>query len=108
VVQAAYAAGDGRRNRQRSTLYFGRQRIQGRFLDHDLGFLDAAYPGRLHDNGKEVARYLAIKKFPGIVVIHSLNEVGAQAMKRYLPQAHIAPYGSFDIVDVRSCAMGDV
>jgi hypothetical protein len=42
------------------------------------------------------------------VVIHSLNEVGAQAMKRYLPQAHIAPYGSFDIVDVRSCAMGDV
>jgi hypothetical protein len=67
------------------------------FLDHDLGFLDAADPNRLHHNGKEVARYLAIKKFQGIVVIHSLNEVGADVMHRYLPEAHVEPYGTFDI-----------
>jgi hypothetical protein len=67
------------------------------FLDHDLGFLDAADPNRLHHNGKEVARYLAIKKFQGIVVIHSLNEVGAEVMHRYLPEAHVEPYGTFDI-----------
>lgn len=67
------------------------------FLDHDLGFLDAAYPDRLHGNGKEVARYLARTTFPGIVVIHSKHEAGANAMKAHLPQATLAPFGTFEI-----------
>jgi hypothetical protein len=67
------------------------------FLDHDLGFLDAADPYRPNSNGKEVARYLAEIGFPGIVVIHSLNEVGRELMRRILPQSRIAPYGTFDI-----------
>jgi hypothetical protein len=67
------------------------------FLDHDLGFLDAADPHRLHHNGKEVARYLAMTRFQGIVVIHSLNAVGAKIMHGYLPQARLAPFGTFDI-----------
>lgn len=67
------------------------------FLDHDLGFLDAAYPARLHGNGKEVARYLAQTAFPGVVVIHSKHEAGANAMKVHLPQASLAPFGSFEV-----------
>jgi hypothetical protein len=67
------------------------------FLDHDLGFLDAADPYRPNSNGKEVARYLAEINFPGIVIIHSLNVVGREIMARILPQAHVAPYGSFEI-----------
>ena len=67
------------------------------FLDHDLGFLDAAYPDRLHGNGKEVARYLARTAFPGVVVIHSKHEAGANAMKVHLPQASLAPFGTFEI-----------
>jgi hypothetical protein len=70
------------------------------FLDHDLGFLDAADPHRLYDNGKEVARYLAIRNFEGIVVIHSLNAVGAIIMQGYLPQARLEPFGTFDIEQV--------
>jgi hypothetical protein len=72
------------------------------FLDHDLSFLDAAYPDRLHHNGKEVARYLARTGFPGVVVIHSKHEAGAKAMKVYLPQASLAPFGTFDVELLRS------
>ena len=67
------------------------------FLDHDLGFLDAAYPDRLHGNGKEIARYLARTTFPGVVVIHSKHEAGANVMKAHLPQATLAPFGKFEI-----------
>jgi hypothetical protein len=67
------------------------------FLDHDLGFLDAAYPNRLHGNGKEVARFLAWTQSRAVMVIHSRNEIGARAIKKYLPHAHIAPFGEFEI-----------
>jgi NAD+-processing family protein with receiver domain len=67
------------------------------FLDHDLGFLDAAYPDRLHGNGKEVARYLARTAFPGVVVIHSKHDAGANAMKVHLPKACLTPFGTFEI-----------
>jgi hypothetical protein len=67
------------------------------FLDHDLGFMDAADPTRLHGNGKEVARYLAAKKYQAIIVIHSLNPIGAEAMKKVLPSAHVLPFGTFDV-----------
>lgn len=67
------------------------------FLDHDLGFLDAADPTRQHGNGKEVARFLAIRKFAGKVVIHSRNVDAVPFMKKILPQATIAAYGDFEI-----------
>jgi hypothetical protein len=47
--------------------------------------------------GKEVARFLAEKGFRGIVVIHSRHEEGAAEMKKYLPQAKLAPFGEFEI-----------
>jgi hypothetical protein len=47
--------------------------------------------------GKEVARFLAKQDFQGIVIIHSNHEEGAAAMKKYLSNARLAPFGSFDI-----------
>lgn len=74
------------------------------FLDHDLSFMDAADITRQFDNGKEVARFLAIKKFAGKVVIHSKNEEAAQIMAKTLPQAEIARFDEFEIVTGRSAA----
>jgi CheY-like chemotaxis protein len=68
------------------------------FLDHDLSFMDAGFPERQFDNGKEVARYLAITKFAGRVVIHSKNEDGVKAMKKALPAADVARFDEFEIV----------
>jgi CheY-like chemotaxis protein len=72
------------------------------FLDHDLSFMDAGFPDRQFDNGKEVARYLAITKFAGRVVIHSKNEDGVKAMKKALPAAEVARFDEFEIVTVSS------
>jgi CheY-like chemotaxis protein len=44
------------------------------FLNHDLSFMDGGFPNRQFGNGKEVARFLAITKFPGRIVIHSRSE----------------------------------
>lgn len=67
------------------------------FLDHDLSFMDAGFPERQFDNGKEVARFLAIAKFAGKVVIHSKNEDGVRAMKKVLPGATVARFDEFEI-----------
>lgn len=66
------------------------------FLDHDLSWMDAGFPSRLHGNGKEVARYLARTHFLGKIVIHSRSDQ-ANAMAKILPQATIARFGEFDI-----------
>ncbi|MGA9040785.1 MAG: cyclic-phosphate processing receiver domain-containing protein [Terriglobales bacterium] len=66
------------------------------FLDHDLSWMDAGFPNRQHDNGKEVARYLARTRFPGKIVIHSRSDQ-AEAMARILPQATVVRFGEFDI-----------
>lgn len=66
------------------------------FLDHDLHWMDAGFPDRQHGNGKEVARYLAIHAFDGLVVIHSRSEQ-AEIMARILPQAKVCQFGDFDI-----------
>jgi hypothetical protein len=67
------------------------------FLDHDLSWMDAGFPNRLHGNGKEVARYLARTKFPGKIVIHSRSDQAAM-MAKILPQATVARFGEFEIV----------
>lgn len=66
------------------------------FLDHDLSWMDAGFPSRLHGNGKEVARFLARTKFAGRIVIHSKSDQ-AEAMAKILPQATIARFGDFDV-----------
>jgi CheY-like chemotaxis protein len=68
------------------------------FLDHDLHWMDAGDVNRQHGNGKEVARFLAIRKFAGKIVIHSRNLDAVPFMRKILPQATIAPFGEFEIV----------
>jgi hypothetical protein len=72
------------------------------FLDHDLCWQDAAYAERKHGNGKEAARYLAWMGFQRTVIIHSVNEDGADAMKGYLPHSRVAPFGTFELESVVS------
>ena len=66
------------------------------FLDHDLHWMHADN-SIFKGTGKEVAQFLANKGFEGIVIIHSKHENGAQAMKKYLANARVAPFGSFEI-----------
>jgi CheY-like chemotaxis protein len=73
------------------------------FLDHDLSFMDAGFPDRQFGNGKEVARYLAIKKFAGQVVIHSHAEV-ASVMAKILPQAQRCRFDALDLTVTRAAA----
>ena len=66
------------------------------FLDHALHWMHAdnsIFKGA----GKEVARFIAKNAFQGIVIIHSKHEAGAAAMKKYLSNARLAPFGSFEI-----------
>jgi hypothetical protein len=66
------------------------------FLDHDLTWMDAGFPERKHGNGKEVARFLAIRRFRGVVVIHSRSDQ-AEVMAKILPGAHVVKFGEFEI-----------
>jgi len=72
------------------------ERFDACFLDHDLHWMDAGFPDRQHGNGKEVARFLARTGFEGRVVIHSVSSQ-VQAMKKILPHAIAAEFGSFEI-----------
>jgi hypothetical protein len=67
------------------------------FLDHDLCFADAAYPDARPGSGQRVAKFIASIGFRGSVYVHSVNERGAAAMKKHLPQAVLAPFGTFII-----------
>jgi hypothetical protein len=67
------------------------------FLDHDLTFADAAFPDAKPTSGVRVASFLKSAGFQGVVVIHSVNERGAAKMKLHLPNAHIAPFGTFEL-----------
>jgi len=52
---------------------------------------------KIKGTGKEVARFIAKNGFQGIVIIHSRHVEGASAMKKYLSNARLAPFGSFEI-----------
>jgi hypothetical protein len=67
------------------------------FLDHDLHWMHADN-SIFKGTGKEVARFMARRGFQGIVIIHSRHEEGAAVMKRFLPNARLAPFGSFEIL----------
>ncbi len=66
------------------------------FLDHDLTFRDAAFPER-PGSGQRIAHYLATRGCSSVVVIHSVNQYGSDKMKCLLKQAHVAPFGTFEI-----------
>jgi hypothetical protein len=73
-----------------------RQEFKVVFLDHDLHWMyadNSIFKG----TGKEVARLLSKNGFQGIVIIHSPYVEGAAAMKKYIVNARLAPFGSFDI-----------
>jgi hypothetical protein len=65
------------------------------FLDHDLNWRDAA--GHKPGSGVRVASFLARNGFSGRAIIHSVNEEGAAEMKRWLPNAEVHPFGTFEI-----------
>jgi CheY-like chemotaxis protein len=85
------------KNAEAAFRVLGRQEFKVAFLDHDLHWMHADN-SIFKGTGKEVARFLAEKGFQGIVIIHSRHEEGAAAMKKYLANAKLAPFGSFDIV----------
>ena len=66
------------------------------FLDHDLHWMHADN-SIFKGTGKEVARFLSENGFQGIVIIHSKHAEGAAAMKQYLSNARLAPFGTFEI-----------
>ena len=67
------------------------------FLDHDLG--DQVYQESKEDTGFEVAQYLSSnpERMPAKVIIHSWNAQGALNMKKLLPSAIYAPFGTFSL-----------
>jgi hypothetical protein len=75
----------------------GEQEFKVAFLDHDLHWMHADN-SIFKGTGKEVARFMAQQEFKGIVIIHSKHVQGAAIMKKFLPNATLAPFETFDIV----------
>jgi hypothetical protein len=72
------------------------------FLDHDAvpELIDKTDPNYYDKTFYRVAEALARLRYPGIVIIHSHNPIGARRMAALLERyAHvqIMPFGSFDI-----------
>lgn len=84
------------KNAEAALRALGQQEFKVVFLDHDLHWMHADN-SIFKGTGKEVARFLAEKDFQGIVIIHSKHEEGAAVMHKYLSNARIAPFGSFEI-----------
>jgi hypothetical protein len=81
---------------EEALLELSRQEFKVIFLDHDLHWMHADN-SIFKGTGKEVARRLKEMDFQGLVVIHSKHEEGAAVMKKYLPNARLARYGSFEV-----------
>lgn len=67
------------------------------FLDHDLHPTHLLSIKIFKGTGREVAKFMQDMDFKGSVVIHSKNPIGADLMCEFLPHAHIAPFGTFEI-----------
>jgi len=85
------------KNAEAALRALSQQEFKVAFLDHDLHWMHADN-SIFKGTGKEVARFMAQQGFKGIVIIHSKHVEGAAAMKKYLSNARLAPFGSFDIV----------
>lgn len=61
------------------------------FLDHDLDgaiFVDS----NDENTGYQFAKFLAEKETEAQIIVHSMNSVGAQNIKRVLPQSDVVPF----------------
>jgi DNA-binding NtrC family response regulator len=85
------------KNAESALSALSQQEFKVAFLDHDRHWMHADN-SIFKGTGKEVAKYMAEHRFQGIVVMHSRHEEGAAVMKKFLPKAKLAPFGSFDIV----------
>jgi len=85
------------KNAKAALQALSKQEFKVAFLDHDLHWMHADNT-IFKETGKEVARFMAKHGFQGIVIIHSRHEEGAAVMKKFLPKARLAPFGSFEIV----------
>ena len=85
------------KNAEAALRALSEQEFKVAFLDHDLHWMHADN-SIFKGTGKEVARFMAQQGFKGIVIIHSKHVEGAAAMKKYLSDARLAPFGSFEIV----------
>jgi len=85
------------KNAEAALRALSQQEFKVVFLDHDLHWMhaDNSIP---KGTGKEVARFMAQQRFKGIVIIHSKHMEGAAMMKKFLPNARLAPFDTFDIV----------
>ncbi len=60
------------------------------FLDYDLHYF----------NSRETAKLLSAMKYPGKVIVHSLNASGPEVLRelmKNLKHVDLVPYGSFEI-----------
>jgi CheY-like chemotaxis protein len=89
------------KNAESAFTALGQQEFKVIFLDHDLHWMHADN-SIFKGTGKEVARFIANKNFQGIVIIHSKHQDGAAAMKKFLSNARLAPFGSFEITSEAS------
>ena len=85
------------KNAQAALWALSQQEFKVAFLDHDLHWMHADN-SIFKGTGKEVARFMAQQGFKGIVIIHSKHVEGAAIMKKFLPNARVAPFDTFDIV----------
>ncbi len=91
MPQAVFA-----KNAEAALKALSEQEFKVVFLDHDLHWMHADN-SIFKGTGKEVARFMARQGFKGLVIIHSKHVEGAEAMKKYLANARLAPFGSFEI-----------
>ena len=75
----------------------GMYKFNAAFLDHDLHPTHLLSIKIFKGTGREVAKFMQDMDFKGPVVIHSKNPIGADLMCEFLPHAHIAPFGTFEI-----------
>jgi Cyclic-phosphate processing Receiver domain len=74
-----------------------RYKFNAAFLDHDLHPTHLLSIKIFEGTGRQVAKFMQDMDFKGSVVIHSRNPIGADLMCEFLPHAHIAPFGTFEI-----------
>jgi hypothetical protein len=86
----------GKTAEQAITL-LARYKFNAAFLDHDLHPTHLTSIKIFKGTGREVAKFMQSMDFKGSVVIHSKNPIGADLMCEFLPHAHTAPFGSFEI-----------
>lgn len=68
------------------------------FLDHDLDG-GSMVPSHYKNTGYQVAKFMADEEIneEAVIFIHSMNPIGAQNIKRVLPDAMIRPFMFMDI-----------